>query len=297
MKSRKLLCFIVLLSTLLVCFATCEADRESRLSRNRLVAAVLSGETEAPPPDAPLQGNIIIHVRAERQFQDTGGATAATADGDAVARWDSVVGAGSFQQSTGAQQPEIDDGTGSGASRNFVNFDGSAENLDELTTSLGDNDGTLPMSFVAFVRTPATANNMTYFAKTSAGSTPGWYVSLVIAGNQPLLGVAVNDGSNRARALGSAVSAGLHRIIWTYDGSKTAAGMTLYVDGVLDGGTSVLNPTMTGSSSNSIPMTLGARGGDQFFGNYLGEVILYDIELSAAQVTLVDDYMQEYWGL
>jgi hypothetical protein len=78
-----------------------------------------------------------------------------------------------------------------------------------------------------------------------------------------------------------------HHVCLTYDGSSTAAGIKIAVDGA-DETVSVDSDTLSASILTSEAMSFGSRGStapNAFYNGRLDEVSMFNIELSAAQIT------------
>ena len=78
-----------------------------------------------------------------------------------------------------------------------------------------------------------------------------------------------------------------HHVCVTYDGSSTAAGLTVYVDGSSEP-LDIDTGTLTGSILTSETMSIGSRGSTTpgaFYNGRIDEVSMFNIELSAAQIT------------
>lgn len=119
-----------------------------------------------------------------------------------------------------------------------------------------------------------------------AASFIGWELE-TDAGGHPH-GFLVNTyPSNAIETASTAVlSAGLHYVVVTYDGSKTAAGVKFYIDGVLGTNGTPTADTLTGSIANTLPVTILARnnGTDAFIG-VEAFTRLYNRALSQADIT------------
>ncbi len=77
-----------------------------------------------------------------------------------------------------------------------------------------------------------------------------------------------------------------HHVCVTYDGSSTAAGLTVYVDGSSEP-LDIDTDTLTGSILTSETMSIGSRGSSTpgaFYNGRIDEVSMFGIELSALQV-------------
>jgi len=76
-----------------------------------------------------------------------------------------------------------------------------------------------------------------------------------------------------------------HHITGTYDGSGTASGITLYVDGVAVSTTTESDTLSSSSIINSASLNIGARTNSSIFlDGKVGEVAVYDKELSSVEV-------------
>jgi hypothetical protein len=71
----------------------------------------------------------------------------------------------------------------------------------------------------------------------------------------------------------------------TYDGSKTAAGVLAYSNGVQDSMATILNG-LTGSMSSTVPLYIGGEfDGAGGFPGAIGRVRVYSSKLSASQIS------------
>lgn len=81
------------------------------------------------------------------------------------------------------------------------------------------------------------------------------------------------------------IDAQWHFLTFTYDGSGTAAGMSIYFDGIAQSLT-ILNDTLVGDPSNIGALALGANtGGGNYFDGFIDEVCLWNAKLSQNSVT------------
>ena len=78
----------------------------------------------------------------------------------------------------------------------------------------------------------------------------------------------------------------IHHFCTTYDGSRDASGVTLYVDGVQQSVTVGQNG-LTGSIANTEPVNLAERttNGTATFQGNMADLRIYDVELSSSQVS------------
>ena len=76
-----------------------------------------------------------------------------------------------------------------------------------------------------------------------------------------------------------------HHTVVTHDGSSNTSGINIYIDGVSIATTSLKN-TLTGTILNAEPFAIGSRAvTDLYFNGNIDEVVIYDKELSQAEVT------------
>jgi hypothetical protein len=79
---------------------------------------------------------------------------------------------------------------------------------------------------------------------------------------------------------------GLHYVVLTYDGSETAAGALLYVDGVAQALTAPLENSLSGSTASGINPVLGARvGATNEFNGVIAYTRIYNRVLSSTDVS------------
>lgn len=131
-------------------------------------------------------------------------------------------------------------------------------------------------------------------AKMSATPTfRGWGVALGTSGE--LIFVLRNDNATTNRIIVTTVTTGFnngswHHVVWTYDGSSTAAGCLCFIDGSsrsLTVTTNALSATIVDTSA----LFLGAAsyGGTpgSFYTGKLDEVAIYNRQLSTTEITWV----------
>jgi len=119
------------------------------------------------------------------------------------------------------------------------------------------------------------------------GPVAGGHLAFVFAASGSIVldvesTVAVNDGA-------------WHLVAATYDGSGTASGVHLYVDGVAVATTTLANSIGSASIFNSVPLTIGAAsdGNHSFEGN-INDVAVFGTALTAAQILQLAEDAVEY---
>ena len=125
---------------------------------------------------------------------------------------------------------------------------------------------------------------------TFDGSDIGWEVSL--NGPGQTLGLQLISSSGELIILAnSAPSAGtIHHFCTTYDGSRTAPGVVLYIDGVAQSVT-VFSNNLAASIANAQPVVIGARSNNtELFSGNMADLRIYDVAFTSGQVsTLFSD--------
>jgi hypothetical protein len=151
--------------------------------------------------------------------------------------------------------------------------------------------GATPFSVSSWVNNPGTTAALQTVASTlnPASNFAGWETLIQAASGSWMPGFSLisNVTGNIIAVNGTTTvsGSGTHYIVWTYDGSKTAAGVKMYVDGAIQSVT-VVDDTLTGSAANTKPVSIGARtdGTDPFFG-VIAYTRIYNRVLSQTDVT------------
>lgn len=152
-------------------------------------------------------------------------------------------------------------------------FDGTNDHID-----LGNNfnnNGTLPVSIVIRVRKPNTSERYMVSKQLNSGNFPGWSFSMA---DKIFFQLRVANG-NRILVSTAASSVEANKdytFVVTYDGSKTAAGCNLYINGRLMAKTTN-EDTLTGDSSTSEIASIGSRAGvTQFWDGPIYSLAIYN---------------------
>lgn len=146
----------------------------------------------------------------------------------------------------------------------------------------------LPFSGSAWVSSNGTAATYGIMGKcTAAGNQREWRLELV-SGNGSLE-LLLEDPTEaqilRAWSPALADSGSWHYYAFTYDGSKTVAGIKLYRDGILLSSVGSITGYV-GMTAGTSPMSIGSGETDAiFFNGRIGRVELYSIVLTQAQIT------------
>ncbi len=81
-----------------------------------------------------------------------------------------------------------------------------------------------------------------------------------------------------------------HHVVYTYDGSSSAAGVNIYVDGALHNGAAT-HTTVSNPITNSSPFRIGGREGMQLFRGLIDEVRVYNRELNPEEVAALNMFV------
>lgn len=156
-------------------------------------------------------------------------------------------------------------------------------------------DNTDPFSISFWVRAETTSSYYTVIGKRLQTGTFRGYAVFVNASSDPAGGgilqlyLGNNFGSNNFIRLYSddVISDGSwHHVVWTHDGSSSASGMFLYIDGQ-SAGFSIDSDTLGATTLNSEPFQIGAvQGVFEMIGS-IDDVAIFNTDLSAGQVATV----------
>jgi Concanavalin A-like lectin/glucanases superfamily len=119
------------------------------------------------------------------------------------------------------------------------------------------------------------------------GSDHGYEVSL--NGPGTTIGLQMNSSSGALIILTTTQpSAGvIHNIAATYNGSQSASGAAIYLDGVLQS-VSVFSDNLAASIANAQPVVVGSRSnGTEFFSGNMADLRIYNVQLTSSQVSAI----------
>lgn len=136
------------------------------------------------------------------------------------------------------------------------------------STTLTNFDGSTPFAVAAWIN-PTVIGDQTLFGTLDAiaGTYKGWELHIQ-AGDDAISFLLISDfpGSDYLYLQSSpALTVGtLNYVVATYDGSKTAAGVAIYLNGTALTTNSVGSPTLTGSAANGLPVRFASRSDGTF---------------------------------
>jgi Concanavalin A-like lectin/glucanases superfamily len=163
-------------------------------------------------------------------------------------------------------------------------FNGSSTSATGVNQTNTNFTGTTPFSISMWVLVNTLGEEGTMLS-TFDGSDIGYEVSL--NGPGTTIGLQMNSSNGALIILTTTQpSAGvIHNIVATYDGSRTAAGAAIYLDGALQS-VSVFSNNLAASIANAQPVIVGARSnGTEFFSGNMADLRIYNVQLSSTQVS------------
>jgi len=184
------------------------------------------------------------------------------------------------------------DGTISGATFNSSGIIGGAYSFDGGSDyiSMGDVldfEITDPFSISAWIKPDAVSGYQMIVTKSEYGGTYKGYIFYLSHTN--LAFALIHSAGNYIDSwtnTDSLVADNWHHLVATYDGSETASGITLYLEG-LGTGMDIKKDTLApgDTSLNSFPLLIGARHPSaQLYGGVVDEVMIFNKELSSGEV-------------
>lgn len=154
---------------------------------------------------------------------------------------------------------------------------GDADNL-----SYGDGSSDLPFSISAWIKPDVTARFRLIF---KYGSTLKEYFMQIAGGGK--LQVTLYDNNNSAsisrNGNTSITTASWSHVVMTYNGSGAATRIKVYLNGVLDNGSTTGTGSYTAMSNTSQPFEIG-RFSASYADGHIDEVAVFNTELSATDV-------------
>jgi hypothetical protein len=164
-----------------------------------------------------------------------------------------------------------------GKLHNCLRFDGINECVD--CGNIADFERDKDFSVEFWIRTTSAGT----FIVARGIPTRGWCA--YISGSGMLYTYLRSDMSNQLiRYSNIAINDGAwHHCVMTYDGSSLVTGINFYIDGVLSNGTT--SGTLTDTISTAGNLFVAARAGGTCTAGDIDEVVIYDQELSALEVS------------
>ena len=148
-----------------------------------------------------------------------------------------------------------------------------------------DFDGSTPFSISCWVKPNSLAASI-FLGKSFAGPPYTGY-TMVISGSKFIVSLANSYSPDNALKVQNSLSLSIstwYNVIFTYDGSKTATGLNLYVNNSINTKT-ILNDNLTGSISSVNPFRIGARNTQFYYNGIVDEIGIWNRELTPSEVT------------
>jgi hypothetical protein len=144
---------------------------------------------------------------------------------------------------------------------------------------------TTPFSVEFWLKTTVVSGTI-ISRRESGGNYRGWDI-MIGAGNQLFFYFANTTVSNMISVYTTFnLSDNLwHHVVATYDGSSSASGVKIYIDGASKTMTTQYN-SLTGTTLNASNCNLAARSGSNVLNCYLDETVIYSKVLTLGEVTL-----------
>jgi YD repeat-containing protein len=175
-------------------------------------------------------------------------------------------------------------GDGSGA----ATFNGSTCALTAPDSPSAKFERTQAFSVDGWVKTSSTAQQAIAAKMNNATPFRGWNVILNAGKLQFQLISTWSTNAISVQGATNLANGAWHHVAATYDGSSQASGVDLYVDGVRETATTLVD-SLSGETRDQTQLSIAARTGGLFYSGSIGELAVYSRELSADQVKSHND--------
>ena len=157
---------------------------------------------------------------------------------------------------------------------------GDANNL-----SFGDGSSDSPFSISAWIKPDVAARFRIIF---KYGSTLKEYFMQVAGGSKLQVGFkdSINNASIGRNGNTTIPTASWSHVVMTYNGSGAATRIKVYLNGVLDNGSTTGTGSYTAMSNTSQPLEIG-RFTASYADGHIDEVAVFNTELSASDITTI----------
>jgi len=158
---------------------------------------------------------------------------------------------------------------------------GDADNL-----SFGDGSSDSPFSISAWIKPDVTSRFRLIF---KYGSTLKEYFMQIAGGGklQVALKDNINGGSIGRNGNTTIPTASWSHVVMTYNGSGSATRIKVYLNAVLDNGTTTGSGSYTAMSNTSEPLEIGRFTSGSYADGHIDEVAIFNTELSASDITTI----------
>ena len=167
-----------------------------------------------------------------------------------------------------------------------TDFNGTDESANAGNT-IGNFEYNDPFSVSAWIKTSdTTADIRPILSRIS--SDRGWHFSLYSGKARLSLANTTTTYECAVETTSSVATGGWKHVVITYDGTYLASGMTCYIGGSSDTPSTLVDTLSTNTTVGTRDMLLGkatVSAADKYFEGLVGEIALFDKELSGAEVT------------
>jgi len=167
-------------------------------------------------------------------------------------------------------------------------FNGSSY-IDIANESAFDYEADDKFTLMAWIKTTNNANDFIFAKELNSGTFAGYYMKLNPSGQLEMYLQGPSGADIIVRTTASVNNGQWRHVAATYDGSRSASGVTLYIDGVAQTSTTAAQDDLGAASIlTNAPLQIGARdGGGDLFNGDIDEVAIFSRELSAAEISAI----------
>lgn len=151
---------------------------------------------------------------------------------------------------------------------------------------MADLERTAPFSVSCWIKTSSSGVH-TILSRMETAVSKGWLFFIQSGELKMSLRNTTNTNEIRVNTTSTFHNNNWHHVVITYDGSSAASGVTIYADDTSQSLTTT-HDNLTASILNSGACSIGSRNNtDLYFNGFIDEPVIYDKELSAAEVTSI----------
>lgn len=216
-----------------------------------------------------------------------------TAEGYTYGHW-------KLNETTGFNVPDTSGNSRNGTMVNMNNNDWITGKLNNCLTFDGNNDYVTFGAIAGFERT--NKFSIEFWFNTTDGGSGKYFLSKQLDNGSTNRGWSVwldagkivadlinNEGDVTPNLIRKTTTTATyddgawHHVCVTYDGSSTAAGLIIYLDGA-PAGTTTNHDNLTDTIANAANMEMASRDVGGYYGGEIDEVVIYDYERSSGQI-------------
>lgn len=202
-----------------------------------------------------------------------------------VAAWPMHEGSGStFNDLVAGLNLTAANGSGTWGSGKYT-FNGTGGAVAASTTGTAF-DGTTPFSVSVWFNSLGSGAGALLSTLQSSGTINGWDINYNILGADKVEFRIINNYPSNMLSAGTNApfTSGLHNLIVIYDGSRSFAGISMYLDGVQQG-LSSLSDALTGSAVSTVPVHIGTDMFSENFNGPISNVRIFNRVLTSGEIS------------